>query len=99
MLGFTNQHCSRTTLIHHILACVQISLFYAFKQKLMKYFLKVLVVQPCFILSKDHRFLAFRSILVHEQDARVYLEAKSGLLLNVAMRQVLNYLDQGFVKS
>ena len=99
MLGFTNQHYSETILIHHILACVQLSLFYAFIQMLMKYFLKVLVVQPCFILSKGHHFSAFRSILAHEQGARVYLEAKSGLLLNVAMRQVLNYSDQGFVKS
>ena len=99
MLGFINQHCSRTILIHHILVCVQLSLFYAFIQKLMKYFLKVLVAQPCFILSKVHRFLAFRSILAYEQCVLVYHEAKSGLLLEVAMRQVLNYLDQGFVES
>ena len=99
MLGFTNQHYSETILIHHILACVQLSLFYAFKQKLMKYFLKVLVAQPCFKLSKDRRFSAFRSILAYEQSVHVYHKAKSGLLLSVAMRQALNYLDQGFVES
>ena len=98
-LGFVNQHCSRTILIHHILACVQLSLFYAFVLRLVRYLLKVLAAQPSTTLSKGHRFSAFRPILEHEQSVRVYREAKSGLLLNVAMRQVLNYLDQGFVKS
>ena len=98
-LGFTNQHYSRTILIHHILACVQLSLFYAFGQKLTKYLLRVLVDQPSTKLSKDHRFSAFRSILAHEQSVHACHEAKSGLLPNVAMRQPLNYLDQGFVVS
>ena len=99
MLGFTNQHYSRTILIHHILACVQLSLFYAFGQKPMRYLLRVLVDQPFTTLSKDHHFSAFRSTLGHEQSVRVYHEVKSGLLPNVAMRQPLNYLDQGFAES
>ena len=99
VLAFTNQHYSRTILIHHILACVQLSLFYAFVLKLVRYLLKVLVDQSSTTLSKGHRFSAFRPILEHEQSARVYHEAKSGLLPNVAMKQPLNYLDQGFVES
>ena len=65
----------------------------------MKYFLKVQEAQSCFILSKDHRVLASRSILAHELNVRAYHEAKSGLPLNVVMRRALNYLDQGFVES
>ena len=98
-LVFTNQHYSRTILIHHILAYVQLSLFYASRQKLMKYLLRVLVALPSIELLKDHRFSAFGSTLVHEQSDRVYHEAKSDLLPNVAMRQPSNCLDQGFVES
>ena len=97
-LGFTNQHYLGTILTHHILECVPLNPFWSFVLKLMKYFLKVLVHQLCFILSKDHRFSAFRSILEHEQSVRVYHEAKSCLLLNAAMRQALNYLNQGSVE-
>ena len=97
--AFTNQHYSRTILTHRILAFAQLSLFFVYVLKLMKYFLKVLVAQICFVLSKDHHFSAFRPILAHELSVHVYHEAKSDLLLNVVMRKLLNYLDQGFVKS
>ena len=99
MLESTNQHYLKTILIHRILAYVQLSLFYAFALKLMKYFLKVPEAQSCFILSKDHHVLVFISILAHELGVRVYHVAKSGLPLNVVMKRALNYLDQGFVES
>ena len=99
MHAFTNQHYSRTILTHRILAFAQLSLFFVYALKLMKYFLKVLVAQICFVLSKDHHFSAFRPILAHELSVHVYHEARSGLPPNVVMRKPLNCLDQGFVKS